>query len=435
MSSPSQSSPPPSCHSSSRDVKRAKYEAKQESQRIAKEVEQSLAQNRALWLNGREDYAAFITVQDVCDIKRLLVRNEESVSSCINDARTKRLLQISDWIAPFFDLKELPTSKVTNERLFVSEGTEAVRMMIQRCVGGTNNGSDAIPPPPPPSVRLFSILTKPATFFDPPTHLLQDFEERRLFGVSGSSGMLPSFKIVIADEKAMTEIAGFPIARGAMACGVIPNYIQTNAYSWLKGILSRDYPTMMVNSTTNQQRRLLALDAVSNAANMGSIIRTAAAFSIDAIILSDDSCDAFYRQSVRTSMGHVISLPILRVSDWENSRNEDDVYDDDGECIGLAKVLKWLRKTMNVECLAAVVDDDRERKYNQPFVLLEDQTETSRSWCCVLGNEGNGIRDTVIQECDIRVKIGMASGVDSLSLPIAAGILLHSLSSSRSEKE
>lgn len=62
-------------------------------------------------------------------------------------------------------------------------------------------------------------------------------------------------------------------------------------------------------------------------------------------------------------------------------------------------------------------------------MLLEDQTETSRSWCCVLGKKGNGIRDTVIQECDVRVKIGMASGVDSLSLPIAAGILLHSLSS------
>jgi tRNA G18 (ribose-2'-O)-methylase SpoU len=417
MSSPSASSP------SSRDLKRAKYEAKQASQRMAKEVEQT----RTLWLNGREDYAAFITVQDVRDIKRLLGRNEDSVSSssCSNDARSKRLMQISNWIAPFFDLKELPTSKVTNERLFVSEGTEAVRMMIQRCVGGTINnssitcnpssgGSDVIIPP---SVRLFSILTKPATFFDPPTHLLQDIEERSLLGVNGSSDTLPPFKIVIADEKAMTEIAGFPIARGAMACGVIPNYIQTNAYSWLKGILS--------NSTTSQPRRLLALDAVSNAANMGSIIRTAAAFSIDAIILSDDSCDAFYRQSVRTSMGHVISLPILRVSDWEKRRNEDDVDDNDDECTGLAKILRWLRKTMNVECLAAVVDDDS--------VLLEDQTETSRSWCCVLGNEGNGIRDTVIQECDVRVKIGMASGVDSLSLPIAAGILLHSLSS-RSKK-
>jgi tRNA G18 (ribose-2'-O)-methylase SpoU len=426
MSSPSASSP------SSRDLKRAKYEAKQESQRMAKEVEQT----RALWLNGREDYAAFITVQDVRDIKRLLGSNEDSVSSsssCSNDARTNRLMQISDWIAPFFDLKELPTSKVTNERLFVSEGTEAVRMMIQRCVGGITNssitcnpssggGSDAIIPP---SVRLFSILTKPATFFDPPTRLLQDIEERSLLGVNGSSDTLPPFKIIIADEKAMTEIAGFPIARGAMACGVIPNYIQTNAYSWLKGILS--------NSTTSQPRRLLALDAVSNAANMGSIIRTAAAFSIDAIILSDDSCDAFYRQSVRTSMGHVISLPILRVSDWEKNRNEDDVDDDDDEFIGLAKILRWLQKTMNVECLAAVVDDDRERNFDQPFVLLEDQTETSRSWCCVLGNEGNGIRDTVIHACDVRVKIGMASGVDSLSLPIAAGILLHSLSS-RSKK-
>ncbi|KAL3795731.1 hypothetical protein ACHAW5_004501 [Stephanodiscus triporus] len=128
-------------------------------------------------------------------------------------------------------------------------------------------------------------------------------------------------------------------------------------------------------------------------------------------------------------MGHVISVPILRVSDWENGRNDDNDDEHVDKLNGLAKFLRWLRDKMDVECLAAVVDDDdSDKKHCQPLVLLEDQTEASRSWCCVLGNEGNGIRDTVIQQCDKRVKIGMASGVDSLSLPIAAGILLHGLS-------
>ncbi|KAL3826337.1 hypothetical protein ACHAXA_003661 [Cyclostephanos tholiformis] len=188
---------------------------------------------------------------------------------------------------------------------------------------------------------------------------------------------------------------------------------------------------MRKTNTTNKQKpicRLLALDAVSNAANMGSIIRTAAAFSIDAIILSDDSCDAWYRQSVRTSMGHVISVPIIRVSDWAYGRKNDEEDNHDEKLNGLAIFLRWLRGTMDVECLAAVVDDGSDKKHWQPFVLLEDQVETSRSWCCVLGNEGNGIRDVVIQECDKRIKIGMATGVDSLSLPIAAGILMHGLS-------
>mmetsp|Transcript_1118 Transcript_1118/g.2030 ORF Transcript_1118/g.2030 Transcript_1118/m.2030 type:complete len:115 (-) Transcript_1118:778-1122(-) len=110
---------------------------------------------------------------------------------------------------------------------------------------------------------------------------------------------------------------------------------------------------------------------------------------------------------------------------------------------------------MNVECFAAVVDDDASSdvtscnrnsncdssskttstKLFPPLVTLESLSQPSngsirgntRSWCCVLGNEGHGISDEVIQECDNRIRIGMAKGVDSLSLPVAAGILMHGL--------
>ena len=176
------------------------------------------------------------------------------------------------------------------------------------------------------------------------------------------------------------------------------------------------------------------MDSISNTANMGSILRTASAFSIDAIILSDDSCDAWYRQSVRTSMGHVISIPILRVSDWEKGSSNDKKYEGNSNEMsnGLKQVIRWLRAS-NVECFAAVVDDDDEDKSKcfPPLVTLEHDKDCGirRTWCCVLGNEGHGIRKEVIQECDKRIRIGMASSVDSLSLPIAAGILMHAFSS------
>jgi tRNA G18 (ribose-2'-O)-methylase SpoU len=404
-------------------IKRAKYEAKQEQR-----LQQSSARHWSSWFNGREEYAAFITAQDVREIRQL---RGEIHASAIDEERTIRLIQIADWILPFFDLKETPALRNGNERLFVSEGTEAVRMMVQQCAGCTDSfggetlhGTESTPPP----IRLLSILSKPSAFFDSPTHLLHDIQGRNQ--LDGSSE-IPPFKIVIADEEAMSEIAGFRIARGAMACGIIPDYMQRNGYSWLKGILSTGatkFPTMVIPTNKPIIRRLLALDAISNTANMGSIIRTAAALSIDAIILSDDSCDAWYRQSVRTSMGHVITVPIIRISDWENGRRDDEEDNHDDKLDGLANILRWLRETMDVECLAAVVDDDSDKKHCQPFVLLEDQAEATRSWCCVLGNEGNGIRDIVIQECNKRVKIGMATGVDSLSLPIAAGILMHGLS-------
>ncbi|KAL7537764.1 hypothetical protein ACHAXR_008045, partial [Thalassiosira sp. AJA248-18] len=407
-------------------LKRAKYEAKQERRRQALSLQQrqSLALPHASWFDGREEYAAFVTVEDVRDIRKL--REGGDTTSLDNDeGRTARLRCIAVWIEPFFDLKEMPNADNEEERLFISEGTEAVRMMIQRsgiCTASTvpsttylSNDTES-----PPPVRLVSILSKPAAFFDSPTHLLADVEKR---SINGSSTM--PFKIIIADEEALSEIAGFPIARGAMACGVVPNYMKNNGYSWLKKLLlgeSLEIPTK-INTAKQRQpiRRLLALDAISNAANMGSIVRTAAAFSIDAIILSDDSCDAWYRQSVRVSLGHVVTVPILRVADWERglTNNNDDGYDNKGK--GLGGVLFWLRDQMNVECIASVVDDDSDKDF-PPLVTLEtDQVCGTRSWCMVLGNEGHGIRDEVIRECEKRIRISMRGGVDSLSLPIAAG--------------
>lgn len=449
-------------------IKRAKYEAKQERQRKALLQQQGNPTHNkwASWFVGREEYAAFLTVEDVRDIRKLRLRaggnGGKTPPAAADDerkegttAKTRRIAEIAKWIEPFFDLKEMPKTSSTEERrLFISEGTEAVRMMMQRCEPCTEtNSPDATPsydnesPLSPPPVRLLSILSKPATFFDSPTHLLLDVEKRNFINGSSSSSLssVPPFKIIIASEEALSEIAGFPIARGAMACGVVP--VQSNACSWLKQLLlpcttsSECDSSMKFHTTIDTEhhgkkriRRILALDAVSNTSNMGSILRTAAALSIDAIIVSDDSCDAWYRQSVRVSLGHVVNVPVLRVADWERGAaiNDDNTCND--EVDGMARVLRWLRRHTNVECYAAVVEDDLSEGGNQsiypPLVTLEnDETCGKRSWCCVLGSESSGIRGEVIRECDKRIKIGMASGVDSLSLPVAAGILMHGLGS------
>jgi tRNA G18 (ribose-2'-O)-methylase SpoU len=48
-------------------------------------------------------------------------------------------------------------------------------------------------------------------------------------------------------------------------------------------------------------------------------------------------------------------------------------------------------------------------------------------WCCVMGNESSGISTNVIDVCNYTIRIDMEPGVDSLSVPIAAGILLNGL--------
>jgi tRNA G18 (ribose-2'-O)-methylase SpoU len=62
------------------------------------------------------------------------------------------------------------------------------------------------------------------------------------------------------------------------------------------------------------------------------------------------------------------------------------------------------------------------------FSFYESITEDiARSWCCVMGNEGNGISSVVAKACSYTMRIDMVRGVDSLSVPIATGILLHGL--------
>lgn len=411
-------------------LKRAKFEAKQKRWRQAQsqsnnDGDGAYQPNGCWFTKDREEYATLITKADVLKIKQMRI-NIQAAASLVEE----RLLQIASWIEPFFDLKrkeQLLSSHYSGEekaeRLFIAEGTETVRLLVQGCSGDSSseydiNGAIASPPP----VRIHSILCKRNTFFEAPVRLIDDVEKRI------SNKQCP-FKVIIGSEDAISEIIGFNIARGALACGIVPTYFQTNGCKWL---------TQTVQQKTHV--RLLALDAISDTANLGSIIRTAAALSIDAIVLSDDSCDAYYRQAVRVSMGHVINVPILRVSDWKRGIDSDDVSQQ-CESGGLVEFISWLRVHMKVQCLAAVVDDDETDSDTQPPLITLESLAHGRnndpnlgSWCCVLGNEGNGIRPEVIAECDKRLKISMAKGVDSLSLPVAAAILMHGLSQGDTKK-
>lgn len=498
----------PSVHA----IKRAKYEAKQERLRQAAEQEQQRrqttsshhhtyavqnvnhAQGLAKWSSwvdkDRETRATrseFVTAEDVREIRQMRMGkqrcnnfpsqptdascgtslggykgNEAQADPKEDGERRGRLLRIMEWIEPFFDLKEVPSTAGntdnlskgthTNSRLFVAEGTEAVRLMMQKCEHrpisdscGVNESGGMNPP-----VHLLSILSKPSTFFDPPTCLIDELKDY------STNEALP-FNIIIGTEDALTEIVGFPVARGAMVCGAVPTY--NNAYQSLKNLLMRStvdetgvgreqtpeavtpktiIPTEITQPQQRQIKRIIALDAISNTSNMGSILRTAAAFGVDVILLSDDSCDAWYRQSVRVSMGHVATVPTMRVGEWMKGRLDVGEEGDKRET-GLVCVLKWLRDQANVVCYAAVVDDeldDTAAAQNgvgndsiPALVTLESLSGRYNSTCLVLGNEGHGIRRSVINECDYRIKIGMSNCVDSLSLPVAAGILIHGMCS------
>lgn len=364
-----------------REKKRKQWEAKQARLQETKSREAK----RETWMIENAHYCSYVSSDDVARAKTAgttVGANGEGSSG----AFVELLLR------PYLDLKDgTKRGESSEETLFIAEGTETVRLLIQQ--SGRRNG-----------MRVQSIFVKPATLFDEPSKLLTDIERaseccssRKRAKDSSPDATAevsmdrsrPPFHLLVGKEEVMSEVAGFHIARGALACGVVPRRDET----WLDEFLFNK-----MNS------RLLALDGISDSANMGAMIRCAAAFGIDAMILSHDCCDAWYRRSVRVSMGHIFHIPVVRVDDLAST------------------LCRLAASPMCITSYAAVIDRDAD-------LILEEirRGDISHSWCCVMGNEGNGISQPVIQACTHRLRVNMASGVDSLSVPIAAGILLHGL--------
>lgn len=119
--------------------------------------------------------------------------------------------------------------------------------------------------------------------------------ETRLAPLAGVLGELPDhIPIYTAPQSLMDEIAGFPIHRGVLACGV------------------KDAP-MEINALTCQQgaSTLLVLNGLSNHDNVGAAFRNAAAFGAGGVILDAESCDPLYRKSIRVSAGSALWLPFV----------------------------------------------------------------------------------------------------------------------------
>ena len=204
-----------------------------------------------------------------------------------------------------------------------------------------------------------------------------------------------SFHIFIADEAVLSRLIGFHLQRGALACGIPTRHDE----AWLFG-------TYLEKKDDRKPCRILALDGICDTANLGSVIRTAAAMGMDLIVLSRDSCTPWSRRSVRVSMGHVSTVPIIQC-----------------DKMLLDKILSILQSKYNFEAYAAILDQSAQR--------LDSIQMIESRWCCVLGNEQNGVTPDVIKACRKTVRIGMDNRhniyVDSFSLPVATGILLHGL--------
>ena len=327
---------------------------------------------RESWFQSNAHFASYVTLQD-------LERNDM-------DNTLATLLQ------PYRNIQD---KKKCAQRYFIAEGTETVRLLVQNQHLKLHRRSNL------PPVKLQSVFIKTTAFFENPVNLRKDVEEAIQASDTQQQQKTP-FSVLIGSEDVQSKVVGFPFCRGALACGVVPDW--SNDEDWLWNYL-KSHPRFQHGTEHRLCRpplRIVALDGVGDAANLGSVVRSASAFGMDAVILSPDSCDVWYRKSVRVSMGHLCRLPVVKVP-------------------SLPDTIHRLQEELDVVAYAAVV--------TKATLVLENlkQGEVSAAWCCVIGNEGSGISKSVIEACRMKIKIGIDDGVDSLSVPVATGILLHGL--------
>ncbi|MBN1241278.1 MAG: RNA methyltransferase [Spirochaetales bacterium] len=142
---------------------------------------------------------------------------------------------------------------------------------------------------------------------------------------------------------------------------------------------------------------LLVLWNVTDPENLGLLSRSAAALGAAAIALGPGCADPYSRKALRTSMGNLLTRPLLRV-----------------DVAGLAA----LRGPDRLLVAAALGPRSRELRGFDPG---------GRAVALALGNEGYGLPDEAIEVCDEVLVVPMASGVDSLNVAAAGAIMMWEL--------
>lgn len=185
----------------------------------------------------------------------------------------------------------------------------------------------------------------------------------------------------VAAPEVLTAITGFRVHRGVLACVVRP-------------------PARTVDEILPMGGPILALEGLVDATNVGLAFRSAAAMGYRAAIISSDCADPWYRRSMRTSMGSIVSLPWARDDAWPMSLR-------DASNLGMEVI--------------ALSPDPHCPALDQVMISTHGQVVT------VFGSEGPGLRPqtrAVIGSC---ARIPMDGEVDSLNVAASVAVVGYAL--------
>ena len=140
---------------------------------------------------------------------------------------------------------------------------------------------------------------------------------------------------------------------------------------------------------------VLVLDRIQDPGNMGTLIRTAVAAGYKAIVAMSGTVDIYSPKVLRATAGMVFEIPVIYVPDNDA-----------------------LMGMLGRSGRRIVVTD-----VNGGVPYYEE--DLSRGIALIIGNEGSGVSDTLMETADVRVTLPMKGRIESLNAAVAAAILMY----------
>ncbi|QOY52227.1 TrmH family RNA methyltransferase [Candidatus Sulfurimonas baltica] len=188
---------------------------------------------------------------------------------------------------------------------------------------------------------------------------------------------IPELFVIKKDE--MEKIIGHKIHHNCMMHGIRPDD----------------------TSLENMGENIIMLDEITSTENVGSIARSAAALGVTSYMLPKQAPHPYSRRALRVSMGHISKLHV-------------HIYDD------IFFTLSSL-KADGYKIFGAEVT-----KNSTPLM----EVKIPKKWVLLMGHEGKGLSEEIIEMCDEVVEIEMMDDVRSFNVGIAASILMYQFKNS-----
>ncbi|MFN8088638.1 MAG: RNA methyltransferase [Mycobacterium sp.] len=183
-----------------------------------------------------------------------------------------------------------------------------------------------------------------------------------------------------ATAEVMADVVGFHLNRGVLAAARRPRELE-------------------LGEVLAEAQTIAVLEGVNDHENLGSIFRNAAGLGVDAVVFGSGCADPLYRRAVRVSMGHALLVPFARARRWPGTL--EDVR----------------RQGFR---LLAMTPDPAVQTLAQAMDAIDGQ-----KLAVLVGAEGPGLTETAMRASDMRVRIPMSRGTDSLNVATAAALAFY----------